>query len=192
MQQQTQKLRAIRRLLGSFAERRGPAGETDAQRADRLALVTHGYLTAIDGFDLDLIEAGVDLVLRGELPGHDMSFAPTAPQFATACRMAAERAARQRYINRVNAPRLMPPEIEKTPEQQARAKALIEQFVASQQAPQIVGHAAEQASKDRMAKHDALFAADFIPADGVGRISKSLAKKLGYSVGSPESDGEAA
>jgi hypothetical protein len=193
MQDQTQKLKAIRRLLGSFAERRGPVGETVEQRADRLALVTHGYLTAIDGFDANLIEAGVDLVLRGGLPGHDMSFAPTAPQFATACRMAAERASRQRYLNGLTAPRLPPPEIVKTPEQRERAREMVQGFVASQSPEHAEPQVAEQRRRDMIAKHDSFFADEFVPTEGgVGRISKTLAKKLGYSVGSPESDDAAA
>lgn len=195
MQDQTQKLKAIRRLLGQFPEQSGPTGETLEQRAERMALRTTGYLTAIDGFDLDLVDDGVELVLKGELPGHDGRWAPTPPMLATACRIAAERAARQRYLNQITAPRLPAPEIVKTPEQQERARQQVAKFIASQGPTLLEQRASDQATKDRLAKHDSFFADDFVPAPGVGRISKTLAeqfRKLGYSVGAPEADGEAA
>src|SRR5690606_36007701 len=99
MQDQTRKLKAIRRLLGQFPEQGGAANEPLEKRAERMALRTTGYLTAIDGFVIEIIEDGVDLVVRGELPGHDGRFAPTPPMLATACRIAAEKVARARYLD---------------------------------------------------------------------------------------------
>lgn len=189
MQDQTQKLKAIRRLLGSFAERRGPAGETMEQRADRLALVTHGYLTAIDGFDIGLVEAGVDIALRGELPGHDMSFAPTAPQFATCCRMAAERAARTAYLSRVRTPALPAPDIVHTDEERARAKTKVAEFVASV--------SDDPLNEEAIAIRNARWAkvnARFDPPQDDDSLTDRLHLKRGadYTVGAPESDDAAA
>ncbi len=192
MRDQTQKLKAIRRLLGSFAEVPARPGETQEQRAERMALQVHNYLTAIDGFDIGLVEDGVDLVLRGELPGHDMRWAPTPPMLATACRAAADKSARQRYLAGIKAPRLPPPDITHSPEERERARQKVAEFIASQGPSFAEQQAADRDRADKLAKHDSFFADDFVPAEGVGRISKTLAKKLGYSVGSPESDEAAA
>lgn len=150
------------------------------------------YIEVAGGFDADLVERGVDLLMNGAIPGYEGRFAPTPPQLGTACRRAAEQRAHQRYIEDFSAPRLPAPMIEKTPEQQARARALVDQFVASQNPSKLEERSSDQATKDRLAKHDAFFASEFIPAEGVGRISKTLARKLGYEVGSPESDDAAA
>ena len=174
-------LNQIRRLLGSFPARGGDE-----------ALILHGYLSAISCFDLDLIEDGVDLVLRGELPGHDGRFAPTAPMLATACRLAAERAAHRRYVDRLRRPQLPAPEIEATPEQIARAKAKVQAFVQSQGSAD-AHQSAERvaAAKDRWERTNAMF---HPPADdeSVEQRLNLRRSRLGYSVGAPESDEAAA
>lgn len=150
------------------------------------------YVEVAAGFDVDLVERGVDLLLTGAIPGYDGRFAPTPPQLGTACRRAAEKRAHERYLEGFTAPRLPAPEIEKTPEQREHAKAMVDAFVRSQ-SPFGQDGAAEREAKDRLARHDSFYADDYVPTDGgVGRISKTLAKQLGYSVGSPESEENAA
>jgi hypothetical protein len=158
MHDQTQKLKAIRRMFRQFPEVGGPANESLEQRAERMALRATGFLTALDGFAVGLVEDAVDLVLRGELPGHDGRFAPTPPMLATACRMAAEKNARRNYINGIRQPRLAAPEIRKTDEQRQRVKELAKHAAETIGAVNLDTSEAEMAaSKERWAKVNAHF-----------------------------------
>ena len=185
-------MKALRRLFGQFPEAGGPANETMGARAERMALRTTGYLTAIDGFATDLVEDAVDLVLKGELPGHDGRFVPTPPMLATACRLAAEKLARQRYLAGLAAPRLAPPQIVHTPESQERVRQL------AKHAAEVIGsvdlHNSEAeivASKERWAKVNAHFAPPQDDASLTDRLNLHR-DSLGYDVGAPESEENAA
>lgn len=188
MQDQTRKLKALRKLFGQFPEVGGPANETIEARAERMAIRTTGYLTAIDGFAADLVDDGVNLVLKGELPGHDGRFVPTPPMLATACRIAADRNARQRYLAGLSAPRLPAPQIEHSQESRERVRQM------AQDAAERIGavnlHMAEEeiiAAKARWEKVNA----HFDPPQDYDSLTSRLHLPR-YSVGSPESDGEAA
>jgi hypothetical protein len=185
-------LKAIRRLFGQFPEVGGPANEGLEQRAERMALRATGFLTALDGFAVDLVEDAVDLVLRGELPGHDGRFAPTPPMLATACRLAAEKNARRNYLNGIKAPRLAAPEIRKTAEQRQRVKELAKHAAETIGAVNLDTSEAEMAaSKERWAKVNDYFA----PPQDAESLTERLnlrRDRLGYSIGSPESDDAAA
>ena len=185
-------MKALRKLFGQFPEAGGPANETLEARAERLALRTTGYLTAIDGFATDLVEDAVDLVLKGELPGHDGRFVPTPPMLASACRMAAERVARVRYLNRLRTPQLPAPDIKHTPESQERVRQM------AQDAAERIGavdlHTSETeiaASQERWAKVNAHFAPPQDDASLTERLNLRRDPR-GYSIGSPESEDNAA
>lgn len=153
----------------------------------------HNYLTAVDDWPADVVSDAVDNFLKGSVPNFDGRFAPTAPQLGSACRMAQEAITRANYLNRIRTPALPPPDIKHTPEEQDRARAKIAEFITSQGPSIDEQRALEQDRRDKMAKHDSFFADEFIPTPGgVGRISKTLAKKMGFSVGAPESDDAAA
>jgi len=193
MHDQTQKLKAIRRLLGQFPEAGGfQVSESLEQRAERMALRATGFLTALDGFAVDLVEDAVDLVLRGELPGHDGRFAPTPPMLATACRMAVDKRARQRYLSGLSTPRLAGPEIRKTAEQRQRVRELAKHAAETIGAVNLDTSEAEMAaSKERWAKVNA----HFDPPQDEDSLTDRLnlrRDRLGYSIGSPESDPAAA
>lgn len=191
MQDQTKKLKAIRRLFGQFPELGGPPDESLAERAERLALRTTGYLMALDGFAFEIVEDGVDLVIRGELPGHDGRFVPTAPMLASACRLAAEKHARQRYLNGIKAPRLPAPDIVHSAESQARVRDL------AKHAAEVIGavnldttETDIAASKARWEKTNAYFQPPMDEASITKRLLLRAEDRLGYSTGN--SDGEEA
>lgn len=77
------------------------------------------------------LRPGVMILINGEYPGHDGRFAPTAPQLASAIRMARDRRIEHERIMRPQQARLPPPDIGKTPEQRERARAKMEEFVRS-------------------------------------------------------------
>lgn len=166
-------MKDIQRLLAGFPPVSGDP-----------ALVLHNYLMAAEDWTADQVEDGVTLILKGKLPGHDGRFAPTAPMFAAACRLAAETAARARYLEGIMAPRLPPPDIVHTPEERARAKAQVDAFIAAQ-AGSTDAVALDAARKAQWAKVNARF----MPALDDQSIAERL---LGYTVGAPESDENAA
>lgn len=192
MQDQTRKLKALRKLFGQFPEAGGPASESIEARAERMALRTTGYLTAIDGFATDLVEDAVDLVLKGELPGHDGRFVPTPPMLATACRLAAERIARARYLDGLNAPRLPAPQIEHTPESRERVRQM------ALHAAEVIGSVDLNNSEAELAASKARWErvnAHFDPPQDEASLTERLNLKrdsLGYAIGSPESEENAA
>jgi len=192
MQDQTAKLKALRKIFGQFPEAGGPANESVEARAERMALRATGFLTALDGFAVDLVEDAVDLVLRGELPGHDGRFAPTPPMMATACRLAAEKNARRNYLNGIKAPRLAAPEIRKTDEQRQRVRDMAKHAAETIGAVNLHASEAEMAaSKERWAKVNA----HFDPPQDEASLTERLNLKRdarGFDIGSPESDEAAA
>lgn len=129
------------------------------------------YLEVAQGFDPALVEEGVEICLTGRLPGYTGQFAPTPPMFASACRLAADHFARQRYVDKFATPALPPPDVVKTPEQRARALAMVDQFVA-QQAELIEGETSEQTKRrlERYAKVNARFKPDLSEAAVMERL----------------------
>ena len=146
-------------------------------------------------------EPGVMILINGEYPGHDGRFAPTAPQLASAIRMARDKRLDRERDRR---PQLAPPDIQHDPESQARVRQLMRETIAglggSMRSPDAAEELARQASKERIAKQDAMFRDEFISSGGgLGPISKSLAKKLGYiepkpnfTAGDPDGDRDVA
>lgn len=176
MSDPTNTIRAINKLFSAFPPLPAEDGDERLRR----------YLEVATEFAPDVLDAGVDLCVKGKLPGHDGRFVPTPPMLATACRLAAEYAARQRYVDKFATPALPPPDVVKTPEQRARALAMVNQFVA-QQTELIEGETSEQAKRrqERYAKVNARFKPDLSEAAVMERL-------LGYSTGSPESEEHAA
>lgn len=171
-------MKDIQRLLSAFPPVNGDP-----------ALVLHNYLMAVEDWAADYVEDAVTLILKGNLPGHDGRFVPTAPMVATACRITAERSSRQSYLERLSRPALPPPDIEKTPEQRERAKAKMAEFVASV--------SEDPASEATIAIRNARWAkvnAHFDPPQDDDSLADRLHLRRGasYSVGSPESDDAAA
>jgi len=173
MQGPQRKLKDIKRLLSAFPPIPGDP-----------ALVLHNYLMAVDDWAADFVEEAVTLYIKGNVPGFDGRFAPTAPMLATGCRLANERHARQRYLDGLSVPKLPSPTIEHTPEQRARAKAQVDAFVAAQDAVTL-GAEETKAQNERWAKVNARFD----PPQDDASIMERL---MGYSVGAPESDDAAA
>lgn len=143
------------------------------------------YLEAVSGFAPELVEAAVSICMAGELPGYDGRFAPTPPQFATACRLAAERKARRDYVDGVTRRRLPPPPIERSPASRERVRDMVARFSQGQMASNAEADEAASTRAKVMAKANEVFRPD-MSADAVMR------RLMGYSLGSPESEENAA
>lgn len=174
---------AINALLSPF-----PAGVTQGPAEE----VFRRYLEAVDEFTADDIDGGVDLLMKGKLPGYNGNFAPTPPQLASAARIVRDKRLDSEALTRRYTPRLPAPDIAKTPEQRARARAKMEEFVRS-----VGGAEAEQtaealaASKARWERVNARFDPPQDEASLTERLNLNRDSQ-GYIIGSPESDEAAA
>lgn len=187
MQAPQAKLKAIQRLLSGF-----PA----SQAVDQAELLRR-YLEVAEDFHADDVLTSVDLYLKSQMPGFDGRYAPTPPMLAAGCRRAADIRARKAYLDGLTRPDLPAPAVERTPGAQQRVRALMGQAVASlsksEPTDDAAAELAKRQAKQKLAKHDAFFADDFVATDGgVGRISKSLARIIGYEVGDEDGDREVA
>lgn len=187
MQSPQRKSKALARLFSAFP----PLNAADPDETLRR------YFEAIDDFDAELVDEAVALYTTGNIPGFDGKFVPTPPMLAAGCRKAAEIRARKAYLERLTQPALPAPEVERTLEAQQRVRALMGQAVAalskSEPTDDAAVELAKRQAKEKLAKHDAFFAEDFVATDGgVGRVSKSLARLIGYEVGDEDGDREVA
>lgn len=82
------------------------------------------YIKAVDGYDVDLVEDAASMFTRGQAPGHDGRFRPSPALVAKTCWVAAEKRARDRYLQKIANPQLPPPPFEKTAESRARVQQM--------------------------------------------------------------------
>lgn len=163
-------------LLGSFPS--FSSGDAEAALA--------AYELVMSQADERDLQPGFMILINGEYPGHDGRFAPTAPQLATAIRMARDKRLESERRDQMRWPRLPPPDIEKTPEQRERARAKLEAFIQSVGAVDAHRNAEQiAAAKERWEKTNARFQPPMDDASVAHRL-------LGYEVGAPESDENAA
>lgn len=138
------------------------------------------------------LQPGFMILINGEYPGHDGRFAPTAPQLATAIRMARDKRLEHERIMNVHQARLPAPDIAKTPEQRMRARAKMAEFLLS------VGKSETEQNAEQLAASKARWAkvnAHFDPPQDEASLTDRLNLKRdprGFEIGAPESDGEAA
>lgn len=169
-------------LLGSFPT--FASGDAEA------ALAAYEIVMA-NAAEQDL-QPGFMLLINGEYPGHDGRFAPTAPQLATAIRMARDRRLEHERVMRVHQARLPAPEITKTPEQRAGARAKMEEFINSVGSTEAKRSAeALAASKARWDRVNAHFSPPQDDASLVERLNLNR-DQFGYAMDSPEREDNAA
>lgn len=166
-------------LLGSF-----PSFQTGDAEA---AFAAYQFvLRDIDDRDL---EHGVGMIVNGLLPGHDMRFAPTAPQLATAIRI--NRDKRLDSERRAQLALPAPPVQEVSEEERARVKAKFEALLAEVKHQEVLDH------EDHVAKQRERFREvnkRFDPPQDDESLTDRLHLKRGadYTAGAPESDDAAA
>jgi hypothetical protein len=169
----------------------GPLGqgstpeEITRDRIERIKV----YFDAVAFYSEDDVEAAVEAILTGTAAGMNPNFAPPAPAFAGECRRQMNMRLRRAEQERLGHPRLPPPDIEKTDEQRARARALMQQTVDNLSAGTALESAeALAASKARWEKVNARFAPEMTDE----AIAERLLGRRPFDVGAPESDEAAA
>lgn len=160
---------ALDRLFRTYPQSDRGASAEDVAR-ERIARA-EVYFEALADYDTRDIEAAVAAFLSGTAPGVNPNFAPPAPAVASEVR-------RQMHLRldaeaRVRKPALPPPEIVRTPEAQARVKAMVDDLLRDLAEASLADDA--EAYRDRLR-----------------RTNEAFDAARGYSVGSPEGDGEAA
>jgi hypothetical protein len=139
-------------------------------------------MRSADECDLD---PGVMILINGQYPGHDGRFAPTAPQLATAIRMARDKRLEHERRERLNQPRLAPPDVVSTPEERARAKTKLDHFLQNVGDRMRTDDATITKSRNHvLAKTNARFAPDM--------SDDAVANRLLFSVGDPDGDRDVA
>lgn len=166
----TKTIAQISRLLSAFPPTGNPEPEETLRR----------YFEVLDEFSLWDIETAVDRYLRGKVPGFEGRFAPTPPMLAGQCRKALE----ERLVSEARRrPRLPAPEPEEVKDPKI-AEGLRQ--LAKDLGAQMLTDEAKSGRKrhDLLARANAKFAPDMSPA--------ALHRRLGWSVGDPDGDSDAA
>lgn len=169
-------------LLGSFPT---------FSSGDAEAALTAYEIVMSNAAEQDL-QPGFMILINGEYPGHDGRFAPTAPQLATAIRMARDKRLEHERIMNVHQARLPKPDIAKTDAARQRVREAMKHAAETIGAVNLDTTEAElAASKERWARVNA----HFDPPQDAESLTSRLnlnRDRQGYDIGSPESDEAAA
>jgi hypothetical protein len=117
MQSTQAKLTQVRRILALWP----PQATDDAEELLR------GYLLAVEDYHADDVWRAVDTLIKGTAPGVNPSFRPKPSEVGAECRRQMNLRLDSEYRDKMARPKLAPPDIERTPESQARVRALMEQ-----------------------------------------------------------------
>jgi hypothetical protein len=145
MQSPQAKLKDIKRLLGVYP----PLNTADAEQAVR------NYLLAVDDYTAADVEAAVDTFIKGSAPGVNPSFLPPPPAVGAECRRQLNLRLDREARDKLSRPALPEPDVERTPESQARVRELVERTVHGLRTPDSDDPAARH--KRRMEKTNARF-----------------------------------
>jgi hypothetical protein len=155
----------------------GPLGqgstpeEITRDRIERIKV----YFDAVALYEECDVEAAIDSFLSGAAPGvSNPSFAPNAPMVGSETRRQMNLRLDREHRERLARPALPPPDVTRTPEAQARVKALMEKTVADLQAKSL--------DDDPIERHRRL----------LRRTNERFDEERGYSVGDREGHEDAA
>lgn len=87
------------------------------------------YLLAVEDYPADDVEAAVAMLIKGTAPGINPSFRPKPSEVGAECRRQMNLRLDHEARERAYRPKLPPPDIERTPESQARVRELMERTV---------------------------------------------------------------
>lgn len=151
-------------LLASFPNFQ--SGDSDAALAS--------YALVIEPNDPRDVQAGIRMIIAGELPGFDGRFAPTATQLARAIRLALEKRVDAENAQRRRLPPPADEWVEPTPEQKERVKTLLLNLAKDLRADQTEQEAEDERKRlAQLRRTNARFAPDQAP--------NAMAHRLGFS-----------
>ena len=113
------KLNQVRRILALWPPQAADDGEE----------LLRGYLLAVEDYHADDVHRAVDTLIKGTAPGVNPSFRPKPPEVGAECRRQMNLRLDREHRAQMHRPKLPPPDIERTPESQARVRALVEKTV---------------------------------------------------------------
>ena len=121
MQSPQAKLKDIRRILTLWP----------SQAADEGDDLVRAYLLAVEDYAADDVTRAVDTMVKGTAPGLNPGFRPKPSEVGAECRRQLNLRLDGERRERMFRPALPPPDVERSPESQARVKALIDGAVAN-------------------------------------------------------------
>lgn len=164
---------ALERLFRTYPQSdRGDALDVALERMERAKI----YFDALAQYDLRDIEIGIAALISGSAPGVNPNFIPPAPVVAGEVRRQMGLRHHREDIDRIAQPKLAPPDVERTPESQARVRELMNRTVAG------LRGMTEKDSAEADARRKALW----------DRTNASFDAERGYSIGDPEDAADAA
>lgn len=170
---------AFHRLFRTY--QRSDRGDAEALIRERMEQAA-AYFEAVSIYEIGDIEAAVTAMCNGSAHGFNPAYQPPAPVVAAECRRQMGLRLRSEELDRMHRPQLPPPDIQRTPEAQARVRELMQTTVRGLGGdPDEEAKALDAAAKARWAKVNQHFAP---PQD-----EREMAARLGYVVG--DADGEA-
>jgi hypothetical protein len=165
-------LKDITRLLASWPS---ATGEGEEQ--------LRSYLLAVDDYPADDVTAGIDALIKGIAPGVNPNFLPPPAVVGGECRRQMGMRLDSERRDNMCKPRLMPPDIQHTPDERARMQAKVDQFLADvavkTEDPALVKRRNEQWTKTN---------ARFMPDMSPEALSRRLGRKAGFTVGDDHED----
>lgn len=136
------------------------------------------YALALDGHDVRDIEAAVHKLIRGEVAGHNPSFAPSAAMLGSVVR--------ERMNDRLDSehrrrpPALPKPDVVRTPESMARVAAMTKRAVEGLASAMLTVDAADARRRQKFQ--------DRVQARFDPQSEREMAERLGYSLADPRDD----
>lgn len=145
-------------------------------QTDDLAATMQVYFEAVQPYDTADIETAVSNFLTGAAPGHNPSFAPSAPLLGAETRRVMNIRLESEALVRRFHPQLPPAPIQHTPESRARIAAMTAELLANLSPKKMDA----LSDKEYWAGTHEMFMPDMDEA--------AMRRRLGYSVGDPDGD----
>lgn len=166
MQSPTRKIEDITRLLACFRTP-GQADPADAEQQFR------NYIFAVDDYPAADVEAAVEALIKGSAPGVNPSFLPPPPAVGAECRRQLNLRLDREARDKLSRPALPKPDVERTPESQARVRELVERTVRGLRTPD---------ADDPVARHKRQ----------LDKTNARFDQERGYSIGDRDEEWDAA
>lgn len=100
-------------------------------KPDDLSAVIKTYLHAVSIYETQDVIQGISDFITGNVPGHNVAYAPSAPQVGSATRRAMERRIERERLDRLQLPPPADDFVQDPPEVRAKNRALLDGLAAS-------------------------------------------------------------
>jgi hypothetical protein len=152
-------------------------------KPDDLQATVRVYLEAVSEYETRDVEQGIHDFITGNVPGHNPSYAPSAPEVGSACRRALIRRLEAERLDKLALP--PPPDVfeQDPPEVRAKNKARLEALAASLASSMRTDEAEGNRIRQEIGSKTNM---RFAPSYDHAAMAKRLGVGTGYSVGDPD------